>query len=289
MWSVGRTPNAFVSIALFSALIILFILADTYVPRYFLYTPNAQASCTGGTGEGSSLSGIYGWAWSDTVGWICFGTSYCPAGGVSFDETANLNGYGWSDVIGWIQFGGLDTASMPSGPGTQKKNAQINGNNVQGWVKALSATGNGWDGWIALNGSTPGYGPTLTGGQGIVGPLTGYAWGSDVIGWIDFSQVSAVAQNPIGVAFDPSFNAAPTRVRRGESTYLSWSATCMSSCSVRDQSGALVPGSSVVEAINLQTPAITDQMTYILTCLDPNGAPSNDVLHVGIVPSVEEI
>ena len=57
-----------------------------------------------------------------------------------------------------------------------------------GWLKALaggSAESGGWDGWISLSGTSPSYGPTLTNGL-----YTGYAWGSDVVGWVDFSAAT---------------------------------------------------------------------------------------------------
>jgi len=40
-----------------------------------------------------------------------------------------------------------------------------------------------WDGWVSLSGST--YGPTRTGDT-----ISGYAWGDDVVGWIDMDGVS---------------------------------------------------------------------------------------------------
>ena len=136
----------------------------------------------------ADTSGLSGYAWSDNIGWVSLsGTNY----GVSVDSSDNLSGYAWSDNIGWIQFGGLDTGSMPSGSGTQKKNAQINGNNLKGWIRALS-NGGGWDGWISLSGS--GYGVSQSPSTAA---LTGYAWGSTVVGWLDFSQASGPSCTPV--------------------------------------------------------------------------------------------
>ena len=56
---------------------------------------------------------------------------------------------------------------------------------LNGWFKALSADNKGWDGWIRLSGS--GYGPTISSG----GVFTGHAWGSDVVGWLQFDAGSA--------------------------------------------------------------------------------------------------
>ncbi len=130
-----------------------------------------------------------GYAWSSTIGWIsfnCTNDNSCGTAnyGVNKNPDNTLSGYAWSSAIGWIQFGGL--SSFPSGSGTQSTNAQINGNNLQGWARALSADGQGWDGWISLSGAGPSYGVTLSGTY-----FAGYAWGSDVVGWILFDVHTA--------------------------------------------------------------------------------------------------
>ena len=145
---------------------------------------------------------LVGWAWSDTIGWISFNSTndhdpiaggvqqsgvnygvHITAGGdLCGNNSCSVPGYAWSSNIGWIQFGGL--SSFPSGSGTQGINAKVNGNNLQGWVKAIAADGNGWDGWISLSGAGPSYGVTLSGNV-----FSGYAWGSDVVGWVSFDWV----------------------------------------------------------------------------------------------------
>jgi hypothetical protein len=52
-----------------------------------------------------------------------------------------------------------------------------------GWLRALSTNG-GWDGFLSLSG--PGYGVVANNGT-----LSGFAWGSDVVGWVDFSGAVA--------------------------------------------------------------------------------------------------
>ena len=47
---------------------------------------------------------------------------------------------------------------------------------------------NGWDGWISLSGTN--YGISASSTFSTTNPLSGYAWGADVVGWIDFSRVS---------------------------------------------------------------------------------------------------
>ena len=66
----------------------------------------------------------------------CLNTNTCGTSSykVLVDSvTKKLSGYAWSDAVGWIQFGGL--ASVPTGP---NNDAQIVGNNLVGWAKAVS-------------------------------------------------------------------------------------------------------------------------------------------------------
>jgi hypothetical protein len=131
---------------------------------------------------GGTSDNISGYAWSANVGWIsfnCTNDSSCGAVdyGVNKDGSGNLSGYAWSSNVGWIQFGGL--AGFPSGSGTFSQNAQFSGVDLRGWAKAINADNNGWDGWISLRGTN--YGVSQAGST-----FTGYAWGSDVVGWILF-------------------------------------------------------------------------------------------------------
>jgi hypothetical protein len=130
----------------------------------------------------SSTDNLAGYAWSSNVGWIsfnCTNDSSCGTSsyGVNKDTSGYLVGYAWSPNVGWIQFGGL--SGFPSSP---NQNAQVVGGNLVGWAKVLSADGNGWDGWISLAGT--GYGVSFSGST-----FSGYAWGSEVMGWISFSGV----------------------------------------------------------------------------------------------------
>lgn len=151
------------------------------------------------SGAGHNLSG-FAWGADDNggVGWISFNSTDGGGGvdyGVNLENNGDLIGYAWSENFGWLKFGGL--SNFPSGPGTQAQNANLNGNNLKGWIRFCSVfvsgcsgalrpsseTGN-WDGWVSLNGSN--YGVTLAGNT-----FSGFAWGGgDVISWIDFSQVN---------------------------------------------------------------------------------------------------
>lgn len=129
-----------------------------------------------------------GFAWSDTIGWISFDDS--P---VIVSTSGNISGLAWSDNIGWVKFGGL--SSYPNS--TYGTVAKLSGTDLEGWARAcagtangdcstMSSRGDGWDGWISLKGSN--YGVTLN-------PSTNnfdesFAWGSDVVGWLDWGLVT---------------------------------------------------------------------------------------------------
>ena len=140
---------------------------------YFMPRPALSQS-------GSSLTG---WIWSDTIGWIsasCTDTSSCTTSnyGLTVASDGTISGYGWSDNIGWVSANASDLAACPEEPCT----AKIASDALTGWLKALSggsSQSGGWDGWISLEGAN--YGPTLQD----TGYFTGFAWGHDVVGWLN--------------------------------------------------------------------------------------------------------
>ncbi len=147
---------------------------------------------------------LTGWLWSGGasgttaevsggIGWIslnCSNTSTCGAVnyGISVGANGIISGYAWSENIGWVSANSADLAGCPTTPCEAKL---LNGS-LTGWLKALSggtAQSGGWDGWISLSGTN--YGPT----QLSNGKFFGYAWGSDIVGWIDF-QYAGVSCTP---------------------------------------------------------------------------------------------
>lgn len=134
----------------------------------------------------ASSTPITGYAWSDNIGWIsfnCSNNSSCGTSnyGLSIATDGTISGYAWSDNIGWVSAQSADVSGCPSAPCAPMMNLTTGA--WTGWFRALS-NGGGWDGWISLSGS--GYGPVLNGGT-----VSGYAWGSDVVGWVDFSYASS--------------------------------------------------------------------------------------------------
>ena len=168
---------------LFVILIAIFFVAGSI----YFFSKDVKAQTTNPT--------LSGYAWSSNIGWISFTPSTNGNNQITIDSSGYLKGadgvspgYAWSSSIGWIKFGGL--SNFPPGAGTTGDNAKYNFSTgaITGWARALSADGNGWDGWISLSGTNYGItsGTPSSGGA----PLSGYAWGSDVVGWIDFSKVS---------------------------------------------------------------------------------------------------
>lgn len=134
-------------------------------------------------------------------------------------ELGTFTGYAWANPqdatavpaqnnIGAIKFGGL-SGFPPATPdnGTNAENARLLVSIVRGWARACSVFVNGcsgplkldserggWDGWISLRGiasdalNTP-YGVTY---DSVTGQFGGYAWGGDVIGWINFNPCETV-------------------------------------------------------------------------------------------------
>lgn len=169
-----------------------------------------------------------GYAWSDNIGWISFNCdnhdiSTCTDYKVEINDDGTLSGHAWSDNIGWIQFGGLGTA--PGSNGDAHLEEIGSDLFIYGWARACSVFVSGcsgalrsslelggWDGWISFNCAdssscgTSGYGP-LVGNT----TMSRYAWGGDVIGWVDMNMVSLDPFNtslPVVTfeAGDPSVN-----------------------------------------------------------------------------------
>ncbi|MDO8522100.1 MAG: hypothetical protein Q7S08_02315 [bacterium] len=159
---------------------IIILLAGLAVLLFFL---NSAGSLKNKNFAFADTSNLSGYAWSDNIGWVSLsGSNY----GLTMDTNGKLSGYAWSDNIGWITANESELSGCPANP----CRAKFNGNALTGWLRALSY-GGGWDGWISLSGS--GYGVT----QDVNGTLSGYAWGSDVVGWLDFSLASGPSCTPV--------------------------------------------------------------------------------------------
>lgn len=178
----------------------------------------------------SKTDNVFGWMWSDNIGWIslnnCSDPVTCsgPDYGVKIDhKNNNVTGTAWSSNVGWISFNSWDWADCPPTSCTQYNNF-----GKGGWARALNGiytphptdgrdNRGGFDGWISLGGSNPTYGliidtktdvsAKLTSGfkNMVVNPIEGYAWGSNVIGWV---QAGSSVHGAYVIANDPPCNPA---------------------------------------------------------------------------------
>lgn len=188
----------------FSIVGVLFVALYLFNPS-FLKAPKVE----------SATNSLSGFAWSDTVGWFSFNNTSdgsTPVYSVKADTvTGDFSGSAWSENLGWVSFDRTATNNPPSAPFNGGSGAiaslDLTTGKVTGWARALagcentpgvpvtSCTGSGagaaslgWDGWIRLsddadtNWVNKGISVALTTGQ-----FSGFAWGSDVVGWIDFA------------------------------------------------------------------------------------------------------
>lgn len=149
------------------------------------------------------LDNIFGWAWSENIGWVNFNSSDPGAGGANYgvninESTGIISGYAWSENIGWISFNSSDTAGCGgcSGSDCQAKmdtNCPSGRCDISGWARVISAKDNpagagGWDGCVSLSGA--GYGV-------YVDPVTkdfhGWAWSDMILGWLSFNSADSDA------------------------------------------------------------------------------------------------
>lgn len=195
---------------------------------------------------------VSGYVWSSNIGWIKMsGSNY----GVDYNSnTGSLSGYAWSPNIGWIRFDGSNTAKALAGG---------------------SPEAGGWDGLIRLNGPNFGIDYVKDTVRGCY--LNGWAWGSDVIGWIQFTgnnfttAVSPCELEPQPGDISCSFSASPRRlIRPRNETTLTWSCQNADACSITGVGRVDPEGGSTV--------AVADQTTtFTLSCSNDNSSFSSSV------------
>ncbi len=219
---------------------------------------------------------LSGYAWSENIGWIDFSTSTNNVNGVSIDANGNLSGYAWSENIGWIKFGGL--SGFPTGTaGELSQDAKIVSGKLTGWARACAGTASGdcsgasrtdgWDGWISLGGTN--YGIIPSGNN-----FSGYAWGSDVIGWIDFSNVlfGGIVAPTLPTA---TISASPLSVDSGSASNISWISTNANSCSITKNGSSWQTGTS---SVPITSGSLTTSTTFAINCTGNGGTASNSVI-----------
>ena len=266
--------------------VVVLILVALAVTGTTSSTSHARAQVVAGS--------LVGWGWSDNIGWISFsctnggpiGDDICGSSfyGVSEDGSGNLTGYAWSDSVGWIQFGGL--SSFPSGGGTQANAKVSSSGDLSGWAQAVVAAGrtDGWDGWISLSGLASDSSSYGIHSNSLSGASTGYAWGSNVMGWTTFSDVTATTSTSIASV---ALSVNPTSIATSTSAtaLLSWVNTNIDTtktCAVSGSATATVPAGQTTYLIPAGSFTTVGTKNYTVTCtasVDAGGAstPSNPV------------
>ena len=205
-----------------------------------------------------ALVSLNGYAWSETISWVHFNDAGAgPGYHVSInDQTGDYSGYAWSERIGWIKFTGDHARACAATEGGDCSNV-------------TSPNTSGWDGLIKLRG--PGYGVRIVGDPTTGCSVSGYAWGSDVVGWLHFNgptyQVNldhciVPIEPPHTFDLSCTFRAAPRRLIAPQRTArLVWTCQDADACSITPGVGGVAPPSG-----GGRTVAPTRTTTYTLHC-----------------------
>ena len=227
----------------------------------------------------AEIDNISGYAWSDNIGWIsfnCTDTDSCSTSdyGVGIGTDNKLSGYAWSDNIGWITFNESELGDCPEGD----CKAKFVGNQLVGWARALAGkdASDGWDGWISLSkqaSETTDYGIFLNETTSI---FEGYAWGDEIVGWIQFNPVYG------GIEFNgesPEIKSGTFVVENtitGAQPYADWQTEHAVSCNLSSDTGYntidVCIGSACSDVNNfLISEIVEDETEYTLTCYNSYG------------------
>jgi hypothetical protein len=156
-----------------------------------------------------SPGNLTGWAWSSTIGWVNLSS-------ISIDQTTgDLKGFAESLNIGHIKFHDLGNYPNNGAPGVPA-NVNLDTGEVKGWIRACSGTitpadcssmtsrNDGWDGWIELAGvNHQSITPEVFMGKNVMsglrmnlntGVIGGMAWGSNIVGWLNFNAATSSNQ-----------------------------------------------------------------------------------------------
>ncbi|OHA84363.1 MAG: hypothetical protein A2937_01330 [Candidatus Yonathbacteria bacterium RIFCSPLOWO2_01_FULL_47_33b] len=193
---------------------------------------------TGTTPTGDNPSGPYSAVSGSNpgLGWVSFNSTSDASSqgyGVKVDTATkgasgigNFSGNAWigdmdpatapsGSNTGWISFDRTETGNPPSDdPGSGSgRIAQVawSTGKVTGWMRALSAcdpscatnqgagaNSGGWDGWIRLSDDGNPNGWAGNGVKITANKFSGYAWGGDVVGWVDFApKIGGVSVGPV--------------------------------------------------------------------------------------------
>lgn len=163
---------------------------------------NSANSTSGGGGPHSVTINddgtLTGWAWSPNVGWIKFGGIMSfPANGAARIEakvpspTTSGTLTGWARVCSGTQYGDCRINSMRTIP---VRNGYCGGDGTYASPNCytMPSRGDGWNGFIELSGANHTINYTYNPSTG-TGTFSGYAWGGNTVGWVNFDNVVSLA------------------------------------------------------------------------------------------------
>lgn len=183
----------------------------------------------------------YGYFWSSNIGWMRLNDCTNPATSSTCTPAASygvnvlpmnpgtITGYMWSSNIGWITFNVAGCPTSGCTPGAYVTWNSDGTGAVHGWARACSVYANGcsgslksdtvlgsWDGYIALDsGSGGGTGGTWGLTIGTDKKIGGFAWGSEVIGWVKSVTGALNFNGP-----NAQLAANPSSIKKGASSTL---------------------------------------------------------------------
>ncbi|HXF43987.1 MAG TPA: hypothetical protein VNK70_00765 [Candidatus Paceibacterota bacterium] len=161
--------------------VIALLLLGVILASFYWYKEKTKAQ---------NLSALVGGA-----GWIKFNSEPIPGSnlqastvnyGVYVHRDGKISGAAWSSVYGWLSFNEADLAGCPSGPCVATMDLPTGA--VSGWAKFL-----GIDQWVHLRGTAGDGTPYGVSFNPTTGEFSGQAWGSDLVGWINFSSQPGAA------------------------------------------------------------------------------------------------
>lgn len=279
----------------FYIILVVVVLIGSFAILEFLPSINTKAA----TPTGQEL---YGYAWIPNLGWANFNrcdyTDYnnpVCSGPEEHHVSVNsadgkLSGYAWIPNVGRLEF--KQESYYPlSGESAKLK---TNGSLV-GWAKIVSfdsdtecpiginCANNINDGWINFNSA----GLNNVVFNNITNTASGYAWGGNSVGWINFSKVK---MTPIALTL-PSVNLTTPKVvvNIGEDIILSWTGTNLEAkkCSLSEDSGLITEHNleTSVPAKNLGSMPDPISLNFTISCLGTNGQNVSDKQVINVYPS----